>query len=122
LAALKGIPPSLHEAAQLDGASITRRFFNITLPLMTPVILYDIILGLSLGLQIFTQVYILGGDPPGSPANSTMMIVVYLYVNAFRYGALGYAAALAWILFLVTLALALVIFKTSKWWVNYETI
>jgi multiple sugar transport system permease protein len=98
LAALKGIPPSLHEAAQLDGASITRRFFNITLPLMTPVILYDIILGLSLGLQI------------------------YLYVNAFRYGALGYAAALAWILFLVTLALALVIFKTSKWWVNYETI
>ena len=122
LAALKGIPPSLHEAAQLDGASITRRFFNITLPLMTPVILYDIILGLSLGLQIFTQVYILGGDPPGSPANSTMMFVVYLYVNAFRYGALGYAAALAWILFLVTLALALVIFRTSKWWVNYETI
>jgi multiple sugar transport system permease protein len=122
LAALKGIPTSLHEAASLDGASIWRRFFNITLPLMTPVILYDIILGLSLGLQIFTQVYILGGDPPGSPANSTMMYVVYLYVNAFRYGALGYAAALAWVLFLVTLVLALIIFKTSKWWVNYETI
>lgn len=122
LAALKGIPSSLHEAAALDGASVWRRFFNITLPLMTPVILYDIILGLSLGLQIFTQVYILGGNPPGSPANSTMMYVVYLYVNAFRYGALGYAAALAWVLFLVTLVLALIIFKTSKWWVNYETI
>jgi multiple sugar transport system permease protein len=122
LAALKGIPPSLHEAASLDGASVWRRFFNITLPLMTPVILYDIILGLSLGLQIFTQVYILGGDPPGGPANSTMVYVLYLYVNAFRYGALGYAAALAWVLFVVTLVLALIIFKTSKWWVNYETI
>jgi len=122
LAALKGIPSSLHEAASLDGASVWRRFFNITLPLMTPVILYDIILGLSLGLQIFTQVYILGGNPPGSPANSTMMYVLYLYVNAFRYGALGYASALAWILFVVTLVLALIIFKTSKWWVNYETI
>ena len=122
LAALKGIPGSLHEAASLDGASTVRRFFNITLPLMTPVILYDIILGLSLGLQIFTQVYILGGDPPGSPAGSTMMYVLYLYLNAFRYGALGYAAAMAWVLFLVTLVLALIVFWTSKWWVNYETI
>lgn len=122
LAALKGIPGSLHEAASLDGASVVRRFFNITLPLMTPVILYDIILGLSLGLQIFTQVYILGGEPPGSPANSTMMYVLYLYVNAFRYGELGYAAALGWVLFLVTLVLALIIFRSSKWWVNYETI
>jgi multiple sugar transport system permease protein len=122
LAALKGIPSSLHEAAALDGATVVRRFFNITLPLMTPVILYDIILGLSLGLQIFTQVYILGGNPPGGPANSTMMYVLYLYVNAFTYGALGYAAAMAWVLFLVTFALALIIFATSKWWVNYETI
>ena len=121
LAALKGIPPSLHEAAAIDGASVFRRFFNITVPLMTPVILYDIILGLSLGLQIFTQVYILGGDPPGSPANSTMMYVVYLYVNGFRYGALGYAAAMAWVLFVVTMLISLVIFKTSKYWVNYET-
>jgi len=121
LAALKGIPPSLHEAVAIDGASVFRRFFNITVPLMTPVILYDIILGLSLGLQIFTQVYILGGDPPGSPANSTMMYVVYLYVNGFRYGALGYAAAMAWVLFVVTMLISLVIFKTSKYWVNYET-
>jgi multiple sugar transport system permease protein len=122
LAALKGIPPSLHEAAQLDGASTMRRFFNMTLPLMTPVILYDIILGLSLGLQIFTQVYILGGEPPGGPADSTMVYVLYLYLNAFRYGALGYAAAMAWVLFVITLVLALIIFKSSKWWVNYETI
>ena len=122
LAALKGIPPSLHEAASLDGANTVRRFFNITIPLMTPIILYDIILGLSLGLQIFTQVYILGGDPPGSPAGSTMMYVVYLYVNGFRYGELGFAAAMAWVLFLATVVIAGVVFSTSKWWVNYDTV
>ena len=90
--------------------------------MMTPVILYDIILGLSLGLQIFTQVYILGGDPPGSPANSTMMYVVYLYVNGFRYGELGFAAAMAWVLFVATVVIAGVIFSTSRWWVNYDQV
>jgi multiple sugar transport system permease protein len=122
LAALKGIPGTLHEAASIDGAGTVRRFFNITLPMMTPVILYDIILGLSLGLQIFTQVYILGGDPPGSPAGSTMMYVVYLYVNGFRYGELGFAAAMAWVLFLATVGIAAVVFGTSKWWVNYDQV
>ncbi len=122
LAALKGIPITLYEAASLDGATAWRRFWNVTLPLMTPVILYDLILGLSLGLQIFTQVYILSGDPPGGPANSTMVYVLYLYDNAFRYGAMGYAAALAWVLFVVTLVLSLIIFRSSRWWVNYETI
>jgi len=122
LAALKGIPYSLYEAASLDGASTWRRFWNITLPLMTPVILYDLILGISLGVQIFTQVYILSGNPPGGPANSTLMYVVYLFNNGFRYGAMGYAAAMAWVLFVVTLLLAFVIFRSSRWWVNYETV
>jgi multiple sugar transport system permease protein len=122
LASLKGIPRTLFEAASLDGAGSWRRFWNITLPLMTPVILYDIILGLSLGVQIFTQVYILSGDPAGGPANSTMVYVLYFYNNAFRYGNMGYAAALAWILFIFTSLIALVIFRTSKWWVNYETL
>lgn len=122
LAALKGIPVTLYEAASLDGATVWRRFWNITLPLMTPVILYDIILGLSYGLQIFTQVYILSGNPAGGPANSTMVYVLYLYNNAFQYGKMGLAAAMAWVLFLVTLILSLIIFRSSKWWVNYETI
>jgi multiple sugar transport system permease protein len=120
LAGLKGIPMSLYEAAMLDGAGSWRRFLNVTLPLMTPIILYDLILGLSLGLQIFTQVYIVSGVPIGGPANSTLVYVVYLYSNAFRYSALGYAAALAWILFLVTMILALLIFWSSKRWVNYD--
>ena len=100
LAALKGIPSSLYEAAMLDGASSWRRFRGITLPLMTPVILYDIILGVSLGLQIFTQVFIIfGNNPPGSPVGSTLMYVLYLYNNAFRYSKMGTASAVSMILF-----------------------
>jgi multiple sugar transport system permease protein len=122
LAALKGIPGSLYEAAALDGANAWSRFRNVTLPLMTPVILYDIILGISVGIQIFAVVYIISGDPLGGPADSTLMYVLYLYQNAFTYGNLGFAAAMSWILFSVTLVLAALIFWSSKWWVNYEVI
>ncbi len=122
LAALKGIPISLYEAASLDGANAWSRFRNVTLPLMTPVILYDIILGISVGIQIFAVVYIISGDPLGGPADSTLMYVLYLYQNAFTYGNLGFAAAMSWILFSVTLVLAALIFWSSKWWVNYEVI
>lgn len=122
LAALKGIPYTLQEAAALDGAGSWRRFWNITLPLMTPVILYDLILGVSLGLQIFTQVYILSGTPVGGPANSTLSYVVYIYNHAFTFGNMGYAAAMAWMLFLGTSILSIVIFVSAKWWVHYETI
>lgn len=122
LASLKGVPSSLYEAASLDGASTWNRFWNITIPLMTPVILYDVILGLSLGVQIFTQVYIISGNPPGGPANSTLMYVVYLFNNGFRYGSMGYAAAMAWVLFVFTLLMAFLIFRSSRWWVNYETV
>ncbi len=121
LAGLKGIPPSLYEAAMLDGAGMWRKFWNITIPMMTPVILYDIILGLSLGVQIFTQIIIIfGNDPPGNPANSTLSYVLYLYNNGFRYGQMGYASSLALILFLISMALALLIFRWSKRWVHYE--
>ena len=123
LAALKGIPTSLYEAATLDGANAWRRFWGITLPLMTPVILYDLILGLSLGIQIFGQVFIIfGNDPPGNPADSTLMYVVYLYTNAFTYSSMGYASALAWGLFVLTFVLALLIFKTSRRWVHYDVV
>ncbi len=122
LAGLKGIPQQLYEAAQLDGAGTWRRFRTITLPMLTPVILYDIILGLSLGLQIFTQVYILSGNPPGGPADSTLVYVLYLYLSGFRYGDFGYAAAMAWVLFVVTGLLSVLIFWSSKKWVNYDTI
>ena len=94
---MKGIPQTLYEAAEIDGAGAGAKFWNITLPLMTPIILYDIILGLSLGLQAFTQAYVIGAGPAGSvgnPSNSTLFYVLYLYVNAFRYSQMGYAAAI----------------------------
>jgi multiple sugar transport system permease protein len=123
LAALKGIPTTLYEASTLDGANAWRRFWGITLPLMTPVILYDIILGLSLGIQIFGQVFIIfGNDPPGNPADSTLMYVVYLYTNAFTYSSMGYASALAWGLFVITFILAWGIFKTARLWVHYDVV
>jgi multiple sugar transport system permease protein len=123
LAGLKGIPPSLYEAAMLDGAGTWRKFWNITIPMMTPVILYDLILGLSYGIQIFTQIIVIfGNDPPGNPANSTLSYVLFLYNNGFRYGQMGYAAALAWVLFLITLVLAFFIFRWSRRWVHYDTV
>jgi multiple sugar transport system permease protein len=118
LAGLKGIPQSLYEAAMIDGAGIASRFRNVTLPLMTPVILYDLILGVSQGLQVFTESYII---TQGGPANSTNFYVYYLYANAFRYGGqMGYAAAMAVVLFLITFAIAILIFQTSNRWVHYD--
>jgi multiple sugar transport system permease protein len=122
LAGLKGIPITLYEASMLDGAGVWRRFWNITVPMMTPIILYDLILGLSLGIQIFTQIYILTGSPPGGPANASISYVLYLYNNAFQYSQMGYAAAMAWVLFIITFALAMVIFRWSRRWVHYETV
>lgn len=117
LAGLKGIPQSLHEAAMIDGAGVISRFKNITLPLMTPVILYDIILGISGGLQAFVQSFII---TDGGPANSTTFIVNHLYNNAFRYGNLGYAAAIGVFLFVLTFIIAIAVFQTSNRWVHYD--
>jgi multiple sugar transport system permease protein len=117
LAGLKGIPQSLHEAAMIDGAGIMSRFFNITLPLMTPVILYNIILGVSAGLQAFVQSYII---TQGGPANSSTFIVNYLYNNAFSYGNMGFAAAIGVFLFVITFVIAIAVFQTSNRWVHYD--
>jgi multiple sugar transport system permease protein len=117
LAGLKGIPVTLYEAAMLDGAGVWSRFRNITLPMMTPIILYDLILGLSLGLQVFTQAYVI---TRGGPADASRFYVLYLYDNAFRYGKMGYASAMAWILFLITFVLAMLVFRWSQRWVHYE--
>ncbi len=116
LAGLKGIPSTLYEAAMLDGATSWRRFWGITLPLMTPVILYDIILGVSGGLQAFVQSYII---TQGGPANSSTFIVNLLYNNAFSYGNMGYAAAIGVFLFVLTFIIAIAVFQTSNRWVHY---
>jgi multiple sugar transport system permease protein len=125
LAGLRGIPTELYESADIDGAGALRKFRSITLPLMTPVILYDIIIGLSLGLQIFTQAFILTGGGGGrgggaGPDNSLLTYVFYLYKQAFQFGQMGYAAALSVVLFVVSLILAGAVFRWARGWVFYQ--
>jgi multiple sugar transport system permease protein len=119
LAGLRAIPITLYEAADIDGAGWWNRFWRITIPLLTPVILYNIILGISAGLQVFTQAYILTN---GGPNNSSLFFVYYLYNNAFTYSQLGYAAALSWVLFILSFVIAVTVFRWSNRWVTYELV
>jgi multiple sugar transport system permease protein len=117
LTSIRAIPQTLYDAAMIDGAGGWARFRNITLPLITPIILYDIIVGIGLGLQVFTPAYVMTN---GGPSNSTMFYVLYLYRQAFRYGDMGYASAMGWILLLISVVLAFAVFWTSQRWVHYE--
>jgi multiple sugar transport system permease protein len=117
LAALRAIPSSLYDAASLDGAGPWRKFFYITLPLLTPTILYDIIIGIGFGLQVFAPAYIM---TDGGPLNSTMFTALYIYKNAFEYSRVGFAATVSGILFAMNATLAIVTFWSSKYWVNYS--
>jgi multiple sugar transport system permease protein len=122
LAGLRGIPTELYESAEIDGAGAWRKFRSITLPLMTPVILYDIIIGLSFGLQVFTSAFILtGGAQRGGagPDDSLLTYVYYIYQQAFQFGSMGYAAAMSVILFVVSLILAGAVFRWARGWVFY---
>jgi len=117
LAGLQNIPRELHEAAELDGAGQWARFYHITLPMLSPVIFFNLILGLIGGFQTFTQAYVM---TRGGPLNATMFYALYLYLNAFTFLKMGYAAALAWIMFLIILVLTLLQFKLARHWVYYE--
>ncbi len=118
LAALQGVPVQLHEAAQIDGASAWRRFWRITLPMVSPAILFVLIMGIIGTLQTFTQAYIMTG---GGPANATLFYLLYLYKNAFNWFEMGYASALAWVLFAIILVLTLILMRSSARWVYYES-
>lgn len=117
LAGLNNIPKSLYEAARVDGAGPLRSFFTITLPLLTPAILFNFITAVSAGLQVFTQGVVLTN---GGPNNGTLFYMHYLYKNAFGYAQLGYASALAVVLFLVGVALAALIYGLSRRFVHYD--
>lgn len=117
LAGLQGIPTELYEAAQVDGAGGIRRFFNITLPLLTPVLFFQLIIGIIRSLQVFVEAYIM---TEGGPAEATLFFVLHLYRNAFLYFRMGYASLLAWVLFLYVLILTMLVFRSSQAWVYYE--
>lgn len=117
LAGLRNIPTTLYEAARVDGASQWTQFVKITLPLLTPTILFNLITGMSGAMQVFTEAFIMTG---GGPDNSTLFYMLYLYKNAFSYGQLGYASALAVLLFLFGMLLAGLIFVVSRRFVHYD--
>ncbi len=116
LAGLQDIPPEMVEAASLDGANAFQRIRFITIPMITPVILFNVTIGLISGFQVFTQAYIMTN---GGPADSTLFYALYLYRNAFRFFKMGYASGQAWILFVLILLSSLLLFKSSTRWVHY---
>jgi multiple sugar transport system permease protein len=116
LAALQDVPRSLYDAALVDGANAWARFWNVTVPLCTPVILFNFIMGIIAAFQDFTLPFVLTG---GGPMKSTEFYVVSLYRNAFVQFSIGKASAMAWILFLIILTLSVVMFRTSARWVYY---
>jgi len=118
LAGLQGIPTELYEASAIDGAGPLRRFFSITIPLMTPTIFFNLVTGLIGTLQIFGTAYIMTN---GGPNYATYFYSLNIYYTTFQKLYLGYASALAWILFLVILALTLIVFRSSASWVYYES-
>ncbi|MER6948215.1 sugar ABC transporter permease [Nonomuraea sp. NPDC000554] len=123
LAALKQVPQQLYEAAAVDGANARQRFWHVTWPAITPVTLFQLIMGIITSLQIFTQPYLLAQErlnpAAGGPGDSLLTYTMYLYQNAFSFLKMGYASAMAWVLFTVILALTAIVLKTSKRWVHY---
>jgi multiple sugar transport system permease protein len=117
LAGLNGIPEQLYEAAEIDGAGAWSRFWNITIPMMTPVIFFNLILQIIGSFQVFTTSYLM---TRGGPNYATNFYVLYLFDNAFSWFDMGYAAALAWVLFFIILALSLIVFRSGSRWVYYE--
>lgn len=120
LSALQGVPTHLYEAATIDGAGRMSRFFNVTLPMISPVILFTFITGVIGSFQVFTPAWVVNGGT-GAPAYQSMFYVLYLFVNAFRRFRMGLAAAQAWMLFLVILALTIAFLWASRRFVYYET-
>jgi multiple sugar transport system permease protein len=123
LAALRSIPRELYESAEIDSAGVFRKFFGITLPMITPIILYQMIMGLSAGFNIFTQAYLLTGGARGGTVgaqNSLYFYVLYIYKNAFQYSRMGYAASLSMVLFMISVLIAFIVFRWGRDWVHYE--
>lgn len=118
LAGLKAIPASLYEAAEVDGASNWQQFWSITIPQLTPYIFFNLIMGLIGTFQIFGEAFVM---TQGGPVNSTLFYVYHLFNHAFRYGNMGYASAMAWLLYAIVLGLTIFQLRTSKRWVHYES-
>ncbi|MGN6442015.1 MAG: carbohydrate ABC transporter permease [Arthrobacter sp.] len=119
LAGLKQIPGELYEAASMDGAGPVRKFFNITWPMLSPVIFFNLLMETIHAFQIFASAYIISNGE-GGPAGSTLFYTLYLYLRGFSDFRMGYASAMAWLLVVVVGIITLIFFRTSKSWVHYS--
>lgn len=118
LAGLKQVPLELYEAASVDGAGPVRKFFSVTLPMLSPVIFFNLLLEMINAFQVFASAYIIGSGS-GGPAGATNYYTVYLYTRAFTNSQMGYASAMAWVLLLAVGVIAFILFRTSRSWVHY---
>lgn len=117
LAGLQGIPEHMYEAAKIDGANQLQEFAHVTIPMMTPVIFFDLIMSVIGTFQTFNTAYVM---TQGGPAQATYFYVLYLYMTSFHHWTMGYGCAMAWFLFIIVMLLTLVNFRLSKMWVYYE--
>ncbi len=117
LAGLQGVPEALYEAADMDGAGTLRKFLYVTVPMITPTIFFNLVIGFIGSFQVFTTAYVATG---GGPVNATLFYVLYLYQMAFQSFWMGYASALAWVLFVIILIFTVIQLQLSKRWVYYE--
>lgn len=120
LAGLKGIPSSLYEAAAIDGAKPRQQFWSITMPQLSPILFFNIVIGFIGALQEFDRIYIMKQDTPSGPGESLLVPVLQLFQNGFGYFKMGYASAIAWVIFAIILALTLAQFRLARHWVHYE--
>lgn len=118
LAGLQNIPPHLYEAAEIDGAGLWAKFWHVTLPMLSPTILFQLVMELIDAFQVFTAVYVITG---GGPARSTLFYMFYMFRAAFEDFDMGYASALAWIMAVVIMAFTALVFRSSPLWVYYES-
>ena len=124
LAGLKDVPKSLLEAATIDGANGWQRYWRVTIPLLTPTIFFNLVITMIASFQVFTTAFVAtasaSGATPAGPLNSMLVYMVHLYRQGFRYSAMGYASAMAVVLFVALVALTLVVVRSSNFWVHYE--
>jgi multiple sugar transport system permease protein len=117
LAGLQGVPKELYEAAKVDGATTFRQHLHVTVPMLSSVTLFNVIMGIISSLQVFAEPFVL---TQGGPNNSTLLLSVYLYQNAFQYLKMGYASAIAWVAFSIILIFTLLVFRSIPMWVHTE--
>jgi len=121
LSGLQSVGEELQEAAMIDGANAAQRFFRITIPMISPTIFFNVVMAIIGSFQYFSQAFIMSPDSAGGPLESTLFYNLYLYIKAYKDFKMGYAAALAWIMFVIIMAFTLVVVKSSSFWVYYQS-